>query len=134
LKGKVVLLNFFAHWCGSCSAEAPRLQKDLWQPYKDKGVAVIGISVMAEGDPMQRAREFKRKHNLTYPILVDAKGKVAEVYNVDELPTNVVIGKDGKIRYLKAGFDEKGLKQAIKASLLALANFRFHFGSCPNCS
>jgi Peroxiredoxin len=82
----------------------------LWQAYKGKGVVVIGVAVWAEGDAFQRAREFVNKHKLTYTVLVDASedGKVAQLYGVEGVPTNVVIGKDGKIRYLQAGFNEVG--------------------------
>jgi len=95
------------------------LEKDFWQTYKGKGVVVLGVAVWAEGDAFQRAREFVGKHKLTYTVLVDASedGKVAQLYGVVGVPTNVVIGKDGKIRYLKAGFDEEGLKKAIEEAL-----------------
>ncbi|GBC98221.1 Thiol-disulfide oxidoreductase ResA [bacterium HR17] len=95
------------------------MEKDFWQTYKDKGVVIIGIAVWAEGDPFQRAKEFASKHKLTYTVLVDASedGKVAQLYGVEGVPTNVVIGKDGKIRYLQAGFDEEGLKRSIEEAL-----------------
>lgn len=95
------------------------MEKDFWQVYKAKGVVVIGVAVWAEGDAFQRAREFVSKHKLTYTVVVDASedGKVAQLYGVEGVPTNVVIGKDGKIRYLQAGFDEDGLKRAIDEAL-----------------
>ncbi len=95
------------------------MEKDFWQAYRGKDVVVIGVAIWAEGDAFQRAREFVNKHKLTYTVLVDASedGEVAQLYGVEGVPTNVVIGKDGKIRYLQAGFDEEGLKKAIEEAL-----------------
>jgi len=77
------------------------------------------VAVWAEGDPFQRAKEFVEKHKLTYIVLVDESedGKVAQLYGVEGVPTNVVIDREGKIRYLQAGFDPEGLKRAIEEAL-----------------
>ena len=95
------------------------MEKEFWQAYKDKGVIVIGVAVWAQGDPFQLAEEFAKKHKLTYIVLVDESedGKVAQLYRVEGVPTNVVIDKAGKIRYLQAGFDPEGLKKAIEEAL-----------------
>ena len=95
------------------------MEKEFWQAYKDKGVIVIGVAIWAQGDPFQLAKEFAKKHKLTYIVLVDESedGKVAQLYGVEGVPTNVVIDKTGKIRYLQAGFDPEGLKKAIEEAL-----------------
>ena len=116
LRGKVVLLNFFAHWCGPCNLEAPHLER-LWQTYRDKRVVVIGIAVWAQGDPFQRAKEFINKHQLTYPVLVDGTGEVAKRYRVAGVPCNFVVGKDGKVADVKVGADEEGIQSAIEQAL-----------------
>jgi peroxiredoxin len=118
LKGKVVLLNFFAHWCPPCNAEAPRLEKEFWQAYKDKGVVVVGVSVWATEEPFKATREFVKRHGITYIVLVDPqKSAVANSYGVEGVPTNVVIDRDGKIRYIQAGYDPNRIKQAIEEAL-----------------
>ncbi len=115
-RGKVVVVNFFAHWCEPCNAEAPRLEQ-IWQDYKDKGVVVIGVAVWAEGDPVKEAEGFVQKHKLTYTVLVDAQNVVPDRYGLRGVPTNVVIGKDGKIHYLRTGFLEAELRKAVEEAL-----------------
>ncbi len=78
---------------------------------------MIGVAIWAQGDPFEVAKEFVQKHNLTYLVLVDAEDKTPDLYGVEGVPTNVVIDKEGKIRYLKAGFDPNGIKRAIEEAL-----------------
>jgi peroxiredoxin len=95
------------------------LEKEFWQAYKSKGLIVVGIALWAESDPLKMAKMFAQKHKLTYTVAYDPKqeSKVAEAYQVEGLPTNIVIGRDGKIRYWRQGFDAKSLKEAIEAAL-----------------
>jgi peroxiredoxin len=117
LRGKVVLLNFFAYHCGPCHAEAPRLEQEFWQRYKDRGVVVLGIQSWTRDDPMRRAQQFAQAHRLTFPLLVDAKDAAAATYRLVAVPTNAVIGKDGRLRYIGVSFTERELQQAIEAAL-----------------
>jgi peroxiredoxin len=116
LRGKLVLLNFFAYSCGPCHAEAPRLE-EFWQRYKDRGVVLLGIQSWTRDDPMGRAQQFAQAHGLTFPLLVDAKDAVAASYRLVAVPTNAVIGKDGRLRSIDVSFDERALQQAIEAAL-----------------
>ncbi len=93
------------------------MEKEFWQTYKNKGVIVVGLAIWAEGNPFKVAEEFTQKHNLTYLVLVDAENKTPDLYNVEDVPTNVVIDKEGKIRYLRAGFDPEGIRKAIEEAL-----------------
>lgn len=94
----------------------------IWEEYKDKGVVVIGIALWAEGDPFQRAKEFVEKHKLNYFVLVDPDedSEVAKAYGVMGVPTNFIIGRNGKIRWMKTGFSreaEKEMKRVIEEAL-----------------
>lgn len=80
-------------------------------------MAALGVSIGARGDPEEIARSFAGEHGLTYPVLIDADNKAAEAYHVEGVPTNVVIGKDGKIRYIESGFKPEEVKQAVEAAL-----------------
>jgi len=115
-RGKVVVLNFFSHWCGPCNSEAPDLEK-LWQSVKEKGVVIFGIAVWAEGDAKKRALEFARKHKLSFPVLVDAEDKVAKQFGIEGVPTTFVVGRDGKIQTVIVGAQTEAVKEAIMKAL-----------------
>jgi len=89
----------------------------MWQNYRDKGVIVVGVAVWAHDNPFQRAREFINKHQLTYPVLVDETGKIAEHYKVAGVPCNFIVGKDGKVIDVKVGADEKGIRTSLEQAL-----------------
>lgn len=116
-KGKVVVLNIFAHWCGPCHQEAPKLERDIWQAYRNREVVVLGVAVWAQSEPTKRAAEFAKQHKLTFPVLVDANGTVASSYRVQGVPTTYIIDKQGIIREVVVGADVAAIKRAIEALL-----------------
>ena len=116
-KGKIVVLNVFAHWCGPCRKEAPELEKDIWQAYKARDVVVLGVAIWAHDNPTKRAEEFAREFKLTFPVLVDAENKVAEMYKVIGVPTTFIIDREGIVRELVVGADVAAIKRAITALL-----------------
>lgn len=74
-KGKVILLFFFATWCPYCSAEAPFLEKEIWQKLKDRGVQVITVDVKESKELLDK---FIKRFNWSMPVLLDTDGAVAE--------------------------------------------------------
>lgn len=95
------------------------MEKEFWRAYKAKGLVVLGVAIWAEGDPLKMAKMFAQQTKVTYPVAYDPvwESKVAKAYQVEGLPTNVVIGRDGKIRFWLQGFNAETLKREIEKAL-----------------
>ncbi|MHC1784596.1 MAG: redoxin domain-containing protein [Anaerolineaceae bacterium] len=102
LKGRPVILNFWASWCEPCSMEMPGLQKN-YEKYKDTGLIILGINAI-EKDDLAKVTEFVSEHNLTFPILLDTNSSTSSaIYGVNGLPTSYFIDADGFLRRIQIG-------------------------------
>lgn len=113
LKGDVILLNFWASWCGPCRTEMPLLNK-LHNKYKGIGFTVLGVNVEESNTA---AIDFLDENKVSFPILWDSKNEVSKQYSVSAMPTTVMIDRDGQVRYIHKGFqdgDERIYKKVIK--------------------
>lgn len=115
LRGKVVVVNFWASWCTACKFEAPLLAH-ISSVYQAKGVKFLGVDVNDKNAP---ALQFRQKYNLTFPSVVDPQAKVASTYGVFGLPSTFIINKSGVIKYQVIGAIgqhsfPKALNQVIK--------------------
>jgi thiol-disulfide isomerase/thioredoxin len=99
LKGRPVVLDFWATWCGPCQAESP-IVNTIAERYKDKGLAVVGVNTSDEDGLAER---FVRKKGLRFPIVYDEENKIAKAYGVSSLPTLIVVSKAGKIVAVRRG-------------------------------
>ncbi|MDO8636745.1 MAG: TlpA disulfide reductase family protein [Dehalococcoidia bacterium] len=93
LKGKPVVINFWASWCVPCREEAQAIEK-TWRAYKDKGVIFIGVDIQ---DKEANALEFIKEFNLTYPNGPDIGGKITIDYGVAGIPVTFFVNRDGVI-------------------------------------
>ncbi|WP_449622834.1 TlpA disulfide reductase family protein [Robertmurraya sp. Marseille-Q9965] len=97
LKGKRVLLNFWATWCPPCKEEMPDMQK-MYEEYKDEDVVIAGVNVTSTEKNREDVQEFVQEHQLTFPILMDEIGEVTHQYEILSFPTTYFIDSDGIIR------------------------------------
>ncbi len=94
LKGKVILLNFWATWCGPCKEEMPSME-NLYQRFNRKEFALLAVSV--DYEEREKVKRFIEKKGYTFPILLDPKGKVLDLYRVRAIPTSFIIDKRGVV-------------------------------------
>ncbi len=102
LKGRVIVLDFWATWCGPCVRAFPAINK-LHQKYAEKPVTIVGVNQDAPG-ALSKVKEMVKKHELAFTQFLDAGNKVGRKYKVSAIPCTVVIGKDQKVKAVHVGF------------------------------
>ena len=111
MRGEVVLINFWASWCGPCRQEMPELEA-LYQKYQSLGFTIFGINVDKD---RAMADKVLNSTTLSFPILFDSDNAVTELYKVDAMPTTVIVDRSGKVRFIhrgyKPGYEDEYIKQ-----------------------
>ncbi len=114
LRGRVVVLDFWAPWCGPCRHEMPVLDK-LARKLAQQGVMVVGVLV---DEDRLGAREFLKQAGIAYPQLEDENGRAARAFAVKTLPSLVVIDRNGTVRSYRTGFaSEEDVEEAIRRAM-----------------
>jgi cytochrome c biogenesis protein CcmG, thiol:disulfide interchange protein DsbE len=110
-KGKTVLLDFWATWCGPCRQSMPEIES-VWSKYHSKGFEVLSIS----SESRDAVYEFHKANPFTYPIYLDPGSKVSESYGVEGIPRFILI-RDGKILWDQPGFGEGDITAAVEQAM-----------------
>ena len=113
MAGSVVLINFWASWCGPCREEMPLLNS-LHKKYEPLGFKVLGVNVEQD---VKGAKGFLTNFPVDFPVLLDSDNRVSEQYKVIAMPTTVVVDRDGNMRFLHQGYksgDEAKYRQMVK--------------------
>lgn len=116
LRGKVVMLNFWASWCAPCRKEMPLLN-ELYRRYSPAGFVLLGVNTEAN---IEQANAVLEEIPVDFPIVYDTSNKVSEAYKIDAMPTTVLIDRDGQLRYVHRGYksgDEEIYREKIRQLL-----------------
>ena len=116
LKGKVVILDFWASWCVACQESFPALEK-LHEKFGSQGVVIVGVSVDDKAADMEK---FLKKHPVKFSIARDAKQNLNKAADVDALPATFLIDRSGKIRFKHEGFDGRATEKEYQAEIKKL--------------
>ncbi len=110
-RGDVVMINFWATWCGPCRQEMPLLD-ELYTRYERVGFNLLGVNI---DDDSRRAMQMIEELGVNFPVLFDARKEVSKLYEVEAMPATVLVDREGNIRFVhhgyKPGYEDKYLDQ-----------------------
>lgn len=109
LQGKIIMINFFATWCPPCNLELPVLQKNIWDKYKNNKDFVLVILGREQDEKV--VGDFVTAKKFTMPFAPDPERKIFSLYATQNIPRNVIIGKDGSIIYQNSGYSQEEFKK-----------------------
>jgi peroxiredoxin len=116
LKGQVVMVNFWATWCVPCREEMPHLEA-LYKRYNSLGFELLAVNV--EKNNAEGARKWLEETPVTFPVLFDPENQVTKLYKVQTMPSTVLIGRDGTMRFIHHGY-KPGYENEYQTQVRAL--------------
>lgn len=99
-RGQVVMINFWATWCGPCRVEMPHLAK-LYEKYRASGFTLLAVNI--DEDP-RKAASLAKQLGMRFPVLLDTDKKVSRLYDLATMPSTVLVDRDGRVRYVHRGY------------------------------
>ena len=117
-RGKLVLLNFFATWCGPCREEMPALER-LYRAYREQGFVVLGVDYRESAGTV---RDFLAEMKVSFPAVLDESGQAVKAYGIRPLPASFLIGRDGRILWRAFGarpWDAREFRKYLEGVLRA---------------
>jgi len=99
-RGDVVMINFWATWCGPCRQEMPLLDQ-LYSRYQRVGFSLLGVNI---DDDSRRAMDMINELGVSFPVLFDASKEVSRLYEVDAMPVTVIVDREGNVRHIHQGY------------------------------
>jgi len=114
MRGRPVIVNFWASWCGPCRAEMPAVER-VWQRYRDRGLVIIGVTMQ---DREADARAFLEEVGVTYPVGLDANGSISRAYSVQGLPSTYFINENGGVARAWVGAISEERLESLAVDLL----------------
>jgi peroxiredoxin len=99
-RGQVVMVNFWATWCGPCRVEMPHLAR-LYDKYRASGFTVLAVNI--DEDP-HKAANLATQLGMRFPVLLDTEKKVSRLYDLSTMPSTVLIDREGRVRYVHRGY------------------------------
>ena len=110
LKGKVILLDFWASWCGPCKASFPWME-ELNRKYTGQGLTIVAVSIDLKPENMRR---FLNQFKVSFAVVRDTQQKLVASADVPTMPTSFLVDRSGKIRLIHAGFDPSKTSESVK--------------------
>jgi thiol-disulfide isomerase/thioredoxin len=99
-RGQVVMINFWASWCGPCRDEMPQLAR-LYEKYRASGFTVLAVNI--DEDP-RKAAGLAQQLGMRFPVLLDSGKQVSRLYDLSAMPSTVLVDRDGRVRYVHRGY------------------------------